>query len=241
MGEGLPLALVTGLGEGSCILVAILCNSDAGRTVQVDFAAGNQQVAELQAAELQQSLEALTAKMAAAQEELTGKSARLQDLEGERRSSFTLMWLCVICNDGVCAPMCFPRPVDPAYSSFLPPPKGIRCPKGGTNPTYPSFLPPLGEFSALKEVLGESGQRDVVNNLLRKMTVLQGAVATADANRRKLHNELVQVRGNVSGSRHEVAQCLRHRDFIYGGIAAPLPHHPTGIQWLVLNTPNPKP
>ena len=57
--------------------------------MQVDFAAGNQQVAELQAAELQQSLEALTAKMAAAQEELTGKSARLQDLEGEGVCSAT--------------------------------------------------------------------------------------------------------------------------------------------------------
>ena len=60
------------------------------------------------------------------------------------------------------------------------------------------ILTPSGEFSALKEVLGESGQRDVVNNLLRKITVLQNAVASSDATRRRLHNELVQVKGNVS-------------------------------------------
>ena len=63
------------------------------------------------------------------------------------------------------------------------------------------ILTPSGEFSALKEVLGESGQRDVVNNLLRKITVLQNAVASSDATRRRLHNELVQVKGNVSSER----------------------------------------
>lgn len=54
-----------------------------------------------------------------------------------------------------------------------------------------------GEFSALKEVLGESGQVDVVNNLLRKISVLQNAVAASDAVRRKIHNELVEVKGNI--------------------------------------------
>lgn len=55
------------------------------------------------------------------------------------------------------------------------------------------------EFEALKEVLGESGQRDVVNNLLKKISMLQNAVAASDAVRRKIHNELVEVKGNVSG------------------------------------------
>ncbi|KAG1679126.1 hypothetical protein FOA52_000481 [Chlamydomonas sp. UWO 241] len=53
------------------------------------------------------------------------------------------------------------------------------------------------EFGALKEVLGESGQLDVVNNLLRKISTLQAAVASSDAARRKLHNELVETRGNI--------------------------------------------
>lgn len=51
--------------------------------LQVDFATGNQQVAEQQAAELQQSLDAIGVKMAAAQEELATKGERLQDLEGD--------------------------------------------------------------------------------------------------------------------------------------------------------------
>ena len=49
---------------------------------QVDFAVGNQQLAEQQAAELQQSLESVKAKLVAADEELGSKGARLLDLEG---------------------------------------------------------------------------------------------------------------------------------------------------------------
>ncbi|GFH27514.1 kinesin motor domain-containing protein, partial [Haematococcus lacustris] len=55
-----------------------------------------------------------------------------------------------------------------------------------------------GEFAALKEVLGEAGgQRDVVASLLTKISALQTAVAAAEATRRKLHNELVCIRGNI--------------------------------------------
>lgn len=64
---------------------------------------------------------------------------------------------------------------------------------------YSPLLPPAGEFAALKEVLGDAGQRDVVNNLLSKISTLQAAVAAAEATRRKLHNELVEIRGNVRG------------------------------------------
>ncbi len=56
-----------------------------------------------------------------------------------------------------------------------------------------------GEFAALKEVLGEAGgQRDVVVGLLGRISTLQAAAASAEATRRKLHNELVSLRGNVS-------------------------------------------
>lgn len=50
-------------------------------------------------------------------------------------------------------------------------------------------------------MLGESGgQRDVVQRLLGKVACLQGALSSAEATRRRLHNELVEVRGNVSGA-----------------------------------------
>ncbi|GFH11296.1 kinesin motor domain-containing protein, partial [Haematococcus lacustris] len=59
-----------------------------------------------------------------------------------------------------------------------------------------------GEFAALKEVLGEAGgQRDVVASLLTKISALQTAVAAAEATRRKLHNELVCIRGNTGAGK----------------------------------------
>ncbi|MEW5317201.1 MAG: hypothetical protein WDW38_008522 [Sanguina aurantia] len=54
-----------------------------------------------------------------------------------------------------------------------------------------------GEFMALKEVLGDSGDKDVLSSLLAKISTLQVAAGVAEANRRRLHNELVEVRGNV--------------------------------------------
>ncbi|PNH05811.1 Kinesin-2 [Tetrabaena socialis] len=62
-----------------------------------------------------------------------------------------------------------------------------------------------GEFEALKEVLGETaaaggdggGGKDVVTTLLSKIATLQNAAAAAEAVRRKLHNELVDIRGNI--------------------------------------------
>lgn len=51
---------------------------------------------------------------------------------------------------------------------------------------------------ALKEVLGDSGDKDVLSSLLAKISMLQVAAGAAEANRRRLHNELVEVRGNVS-------------------------------------------
>ncbi|KAG2494752.1 hypothetical protein HYH03_006997 [Edaphochlamys debaryana] len=61
-----------------------------------------------------------------------------------------------------------------------------------------------GEFEALKEVLGETtttaggaGSKDVVATLLSKIATLQNAAAAAEAVRRKLHNELVDLKGNI--------------------------------------------
>ena len=51
----------------------------------MDFASGNQQVAEQQATELQKKLDVLQSKMAVAEEELSSKGARLMDLEGEAK------------------------------------------------------------------------------------------------------------------------------------------------------------
>ncbi|KAF5836124.1 kinesin motor domain-containing protein [Dunaliella salina] len=64
-----------------------------------------------------------------------------------------------------------------------------------------------GEFAALKEVLGDAGgQRDVVQSLLSRISSLQTAVATADSTRRKMHNELVSIRGNVFSTVSELVQ-----------------------------------
>ncbi|KAG2444103.1 hypothetical protein HYH02_009045 [Chlamydomonas schloesseri] len=60
-----------------------------------------------------------------------------------------------------------------------------------------------GEFEALKEVLGETSalnggdSKDIVATLLSKIATLQNAAVAAEAVRRKLHNELVDLRGNI--------------------------------------------
>jgi hypothetical protein len=41
-------------------------------------------------------------------------------------------------------------------------------------------------------------QRDIVGRLLSRVGALQCAVTTAEATRRQLHNQLVELRGNVS-------------------------------------------
>lgn len=59
----------------------------------MEFANGNQQAAEEQAAELQRGLDKLTAQMQALQEELQVKDARLQELEGRARVARVAMCL----------------------------------------------------------------------------------------------------------------------------------------------------
>jgi hypothetical protein len=59
-----------------------------------------------------------------------------------------------------------------------------------------------GEFESLKELLGEdapavSSAKDLVVAMRAKMSTLEGAVAAADATRKKLHNKLIDLIGNV--------------------------------------------
>jgi hypothetical protein len=49
-----------------------------------------------------------------------------------------------------------------------------------------------------QEVMGEGEHRDVVARLLSKISSLQAAAASAEATRRALHNQMVELRGNVS-------------------------------------------
>eukprot|EP00775_Hariotina_reticulata_P012257 gene12257-12395_t len=52
------------------------------------------------------------------------------------------------------------------------------------------------EFEALQEVMGEGEQRDIVGRLLGRISNLQAAAAAAEATRRTLHNQMVELRGN---------------------------------------------
>jgi chromosome segregation ATPase len=56
------------------------------------------------------------------------------------------------------------------------------------------------EFEALQEVMGEGEQRDIVGRLLSRISSLQAAAVTAEATRRTLHNQMVELRGNVSST-----------------------------------------
>jgi hypothetical protein len=53
--------------------------------------------------------------------------------------------------------------------------------------------------AAPRAVQGE--QRDMVSRLLSRISTLQCAAAAAEATRRQLHNQMVELRGNVSGGR----------------------------------------
>ncbi|GBF99197.1 kinesin [Raphidocelis subcapitata] len=54
-----------------------------------------------------------------------------------------------------------------------------------------------GEFTALQELMGEGEQRDMVGRLLSRIGSLQCAAAAAEATRRQLHNQMVELRGNI--------------------------------------------
>lgn len=71
------------------------------------------------------------------------------------------------------------------------------------------------EFEALQEVMGEGEQRDIVGRLLSRISNLQAAAAAAERTRRELHNQMVELRGNVRWSRvlmpHQWTQCMANR------------------------------
>jgi hypothetical protein len=52
--------------------------------------------------------------------------------------------------------------------------------------------------------MGEGEQRDIVGRLLSRISNLQAAAVTAEATRRQLHNQMVELRGNVSVQTREV-------------------------------------
>eukprot|EP00878_Enallax_costatus_P034691 GHUV01038488.1.p1 GENE.GHUV01038488.1~~GHUV01038488.1.p1 ORF type:complete len:540 (+),score=212.10 GHUV01038488.1:727-2346(+) len=53
------------------------------------------------------------------------------------------------------------------------------------------------EFEALQEVMGEGEQRDIVGRLLGRISNLQAAAVAAERTRRELHNQMVELRGNI--------------------------------------------
>ena len=61
---------------------------------------------------------------------------------------------------------------------------------------------PAGELEALQECtigLGAGDQKEMLTRMLSKIAALETAVAAAEARRRDLHNQLVELKGNVSG------------------------------------------
>lgn len=64
-----------------------------------------------------------------------------------------------------------------------------------------------GELEALQGVMGSGEEGQVVSRLVSKVATLEAAAGQAEAQRRALHNQLVELRGNVSslGSRNIVS------------------------------------
>ena len=63
--------------------------------------------------------------------------------------------------------------------------------------------PPAGELEALQECtigLGAGDQKEMLSRMLSKIAALEGAVAAAEARRRDIHNQLMELKGNVSGT-----------------------------------------
>ena len=55
-----------------------------------------------------------------------------------------------------------------------------------------------GELEALQGVMGSGEEGQVVSRLVSKVATLEAAAGQAEAQRRALHNQLVELRGNVS-------------------------------------------
>lgn len=65
------------------------------------------------------------------------------------------------------------------------------------------------ELEALQECtigLGAGDQKEMLTRMLSKIAALEAAVASAEARRRELHNQLVELKGNVSAGACRVQQ-----------------------------------
>ena len=73
---------------------------------------------------------------------------------------------------------------------------GFRC----TILTYMITTVAAGELEALQECtigLGTGDQREMLTRMVSKIAALEAAVAAAEAKRREIHNQLVELKGNV--------------------------------------------
>ena len=55
-----------------------------------------------------------------------------------------------------------------------------------------------GELEALQGAMGTGDQTEVLGRLISRVATLEAAAGDAEAQRRALHNQLVELRGNVS-------------------------------------------
>ena len=55
-----------------------------------------------------------------------------------------------------------------------------------------------GELEALQGVMGTGDQTEVLGRLVSRVATLEAAAGESEAQRRTLHNQLVELRGNVS-------------------------------------------
>lgn len=81
----------------------------------------------------------------------------------------------------------------------------IANPSNIQNTAYSTHTPPpptrAGELEALQECtigLGAGDQREMLSRMVSKIAALEAAVAGAEAKRREIHNQLVELKGNVS-------------------------------------------
>ena len=79
----------------------------------------------------------------------------------------------------------------------------VHCP-AHIPPHAPPMLtllaPRADELEALQECtigLGAGDQKEMLTRMLSKIAALEAAVAAAEARRRQLHNQLVELKGNV--------------------------------------------
>ena len=68
----------------------------------------------------------------------------------------------------------------------------------GDNAQTVSSLGLAGELEALQGVMGTGDQTEVLGRLVSRVATLEAAAGETEAQRRTLHNQLVELRGNVS-------------------------------------------